>query len=674
MNTEKTSNRKEWVKNAAIIFLSVMLVLTFFSNTIMNYSLPEVATAQIVPGSITAKIRGTGSLTSDDPYVISIGESRKIASVAVKQGDVVEKDQVLFYLEDVESAELEEAQKMLNELLLTYSNQILKGDISNEAFERIQSGKVSSNTEYQKRINEAKQKVEHATYIVQEFDKYVKLAQNGDITTIDRNAELEKEKQKLETLETLKNEAQSAKDTKVAELGKYTSDTSLNTYQGTLEIAKGNEAVKRAEFESKRGSFFDTVREKLGELYGEKYKDEDLFEEKAKDAKYLEKLIEAAKKVDDTKKESNGSDNQPTDGNGEDVSSTAIIKTSGNGSEGEEEKAMDKFQALQTAYNDYLTAKNARKEAEANNTQASSDETKKSQVEKELAALEKAYEKAKAEYNAQEKVVKQLTVLVNDTKISNEKHMANLNTELISANIEKEKAQEELTQLLTDISTELNLSSQNQIIQAQREKVARLKEKAVGAVITAPIAGTVTGVHKSAGETTGPNEQLLVMQPEGKGFSMSFSVTPEQAQKVTVGELAEIQNSWYYNDIKATLSAIRPDPESNGTKKLLVFDITGDVQVGQSISLSIGQKSANYDLVVPNSAVREDNNGKFILIVESKNSPLGNRYIAKRIDVEVLGVDDTKTGIKAPLYGYEFVITTATQPVEAGKQIRLAEN
>ena len=196
----------------------------------------------------------------------------------------------------------------------------------------------------------------------------------------------------------------------------------------------------------------------------------------------------------------------------------------------------------------------------------------------------------------------------------------------------------------------------------------------MGAVITAPVAGTVTTLNKIAGEKITPNEDLAILQPEGKGFSMSFSVTPEQAKKVTVGEQAEIQNSWFYNDITATLVGIRPDPESNGAKKLLVFDVKGDVQAGQSVSLSIGQRSASYDLLVPNSAVREDNNGKFILIVEAKNSPLGNRYIATRIDVEVLGADDNKTAISAPLYGYEYVITTSTQPVEAGKQVRLAEN
>ena len=36
-------NRREWVKNIIIVFLLVMLLLTFFSNTIMNYSLPEVS-------------------------------------------------------------------------------------------------------------------------------------------------------------------------------------------------------------------------------------------------------------------------------------------------------------------------------------------------------------------------------------------------------------------------------------------------------------------------------------------------------------------------------------------------------------------------------------------------------------------------------------------------------
>ena len=61
---EKNIKRKEWVKTAAIVFLSIMLVLTFFSNTIMNYSLPEVATEFVYPENITMQVRGTGTVES----------------------------------------------------------------------------------------------------------------------------------------------------------------------------------------------------------------------------------------------------------------------------------------------------------------------------------------------------------------------------------------------------------------------------------------------------------------------------------------------------------------------------------------------------------------------------------------------------------------------------------
>ena len=56
---ENEKNKREWVKTAAIIFLSVMLVLTFFSQSIMNYSLPEVATSYAQSGTITAQPRNS---------------------------------------------------------------------------------------------------------------------------------------------------------------------------------------------------------------------------------------------------------------------------------------------------------------------------------------------------------------------------------------------------------------------------------------------------------------------------------------------------------------------------------------------------------------------------------------------------------------------------------------
>ena len=640
MNTEKKTNRKEWVKNVAIIFLSVMLVLTFFSNTIMNYSLPEVATAMIEPGSMTAKIRGTGNLVSDDPYKITIQESRKIKSVAVKQGDVVEKDQVLFYLEDEDSAELEQAEKDLDALILAYSTSILNGQISDESYDKIQGGNVSSNNEYQDRIEAAKQKVDNAQATVDSLTKQIEIMGTTSGSSIDNqkaldaaNAELIKAKDNLSSLQLKLENSQPETEEGVVALTtkKHNAATAFEDKKVAFDKEGADTDVRKKLQNAVEGA--NTVvasDKKLQDTVSKKYDDiKNINEYMA----VLSKLYEAIPSGnDDTKQD-----------------------------------LLEAMQEYQRAYEVVLAAN-----VEYNNASKLLESVMNADAQK--ASLQAAINSAGNYVNECQAKVTALQNQISNSKADTDKQKESLALQRIEAENSLKQAQKELTQLLTDVSSELNLGNQNSIIREQREKIAKLKENAVGATITAPISGTITNLYKIAGETTTPNEELAIMQPEGKGFSMSFAVTPEQAKKVTVGEQAEIQNSWYYNDITATLVGIRPDPESNGAKKLLVFDVAGDVQAGQSVSLSIGQRSANYDLLVPNSAVREDNNGKFILLVEAKNSPLGNRYIATRVDVEVLGSDDNKTAISAPLYGYEYVITTATQPVEAGKQVRLAEN
>ena len=64
---KKSQRRKDSIKNILIVFLVLMLLLTFFSGTIQNWSLPEVATASVQPGSISPQIRGTGTVSANDP-------------------------------------------------------------------------------------------------------------------------------------------------------------------------------------------------------------------------------------------------------------------------------------------------------------------------------------------------------------------------------------------------------------------------------------------------------------------------------------------------------------------------------------------------------------------------------------------------------------------------------
>ena len=501
---EKGNKRREWVKTAAIIFLSVMLVLTFFSNTIMNYSLPEVATQYVMSGSITAKIRGTGVVESGDPYYVEITESRKVASVAVRVGDEVQKGDVILYLEDSESEELkvalqalENAEEALQDARDRYNDAILDPNIS-AADIQAANGNVSANT-YRKQINEAQAAIAAAQEALKPYsDKVAEISQ-----TIDNiDAEL--------------------------------------TYQRSL-------------------------------------------------LKSAESKVAAAKSVSDN-------------------------------------------DALSKAQNEYNKI----------NGTITNLETQKTKWEREkYVAKNDETVAAQAVTNAEDNL-KALTNMLDN----------------------KQKLEEKLD----DIA-----DAQKAVEKAQKE-VDKLTEKTIDATVTANISGTITAVNVVAGNTATAGSAVAVIQPEGQGFTMSFSVTNEQARRLAVGDRAELVNAWRYYDVEVVLASIKPDPNSPGQNKLLTFNVSGSVVAGQTFSVSVGQQSANYDLIVPNSAIREDNNGKFILIVESRSTPLGNRYSASRVDVEVLASDDTQSAISGALYGYEYVITTSTQPVDAGQLVRLADN
>ena len=665
MSIEKKGSRKEWVKNIAIIFLSIMLVLTFFSNTIMNYSLPEVATTVIEPGSITAKIRGTGTLTSDDPYRVVVEESRVISSVAVKAGDRVEKDQIIFYLEDKESTELltaeeelAEEEKTLNDLMLAFSNEILKGEITNQSYQNIQNGNISSNNEYQARITAAKQKVDSAKATADSLSKQESIAGTSSSSLVEKEAQLAAARTELETAmadlsakEGQLKEAEALAEQDLAGLmkAKQEADTAMtidaDELDNIISISSNNLSSAIQSLASNAGLTAPTPVKR--------------YEEVGNIDTYMKNINNYLKEAEKLLNEANKK-------NGPGAAKEGQLTTDLKNVKDAIAITKSKYEMLAAVK---ATYQNASQKADAALKAA-----------QKISSLKSAVNSAGNYVNECQARVTALTNEINNSTAGQNKQKADISVAKINAEANLKQAEEELAQLLKDISGELNLDNQNDLISRQREKVAKkqkeiekLRENAVGAVIKAPVAGIVTAVNVMAGDKTEPAKELAVMQPDGKGFSMSFSVTAEQAKKVNVGELAEIQNSWFYSDIEATLTGIRPDPENPGEKKLLVFDVKGDVQAGQSISLSIGQKSMDYDLLVPNSAVREDNQGKFILLVESKNSPLGNRYIAKRVDVEVLGADDLKTAINAPINSYEYVITTATQPVEAGKQVRLAE-
>ena len=577
---ENGSKKREWVKTAAIIFLTVLLILTFFSNTIQNYSLPEVATQYVQSGTITAKIRGTGTIESGDPYEVKVTESRKVSSVAVKVGDTVQKGDILFYLADEDSEELKTAQTELEAAQDAYDTALLTEAVT--AADIYSANKNVSTATLRQQITSAQTALKNAKAAVTPLQTRVKelektIAEYDTQITYEQTQDTNADSRVTVTKKALEN----------ATNAQANAAANLTAAQTALATAQTNQAAAQQNLNNAKA---DPVS--------------------SGDASYIAALQQALDEAN---------------------------------------------QKLTDAANDYNSKKEALDKANETLTNAQND-----------------YNSAVSDNNGRQG--SQTIVNLQSTKAAYQVQLNAVKQELTEAEAVRDDAQTALTDLVAQIGNVAGLEDKLEAIAKAQEKVDELTAKSIGATITADIAGTVTSVNVTAGNTTSATTPVAVLQPEGKGYSLSFSVTNDQAKRLSVGDQAELVNSWRYDDVIVKLASIKPDTTDPGQKKLLTFDVSGSVTAGQSLNISVGQKSANFDYIVPNSAVREDSNGKFILIVESKSSPLGNRYVATRVDVEVLASDDKQTAVNGGLYGYEYVITTSSAPVEAGKLVRLADN
>lgn len=624
---KQTVKRREWVKNAIIIFLVIMLVLTFFSNTIMNRSLPEVAAQYVQPGSINAKIRGSGTISANETYDVTLSQTRKVRSVMVRVGDMVNVGDVLLTLEPMDSEELKQAEETLADMELNYQKSLIEAS----------NGSASENHE----VRRLQEKYDEA------------LATYRLYSTVDPSVlllQLEKAEMELQRLEqektSISSDLASAQENKEyldakAQVTKYQSeyDTALAEYeeyfhqQSEIEQLRSDIAYKESLLTNKEqlykdyNTFLDIVSK------------DDSIELCAVNIDYFMQRI--------------------PDGSFENDKRLYAVRLQ------EAYNLIAPIVALQKQVPDTVKQYELQQNMDyalAQMTQAQSN-------------LALAQNTISSHENLIEGIKSNLDVI---TRQINEQTAVVANLTKASAAAETLKAAEQALEdklfevELGDAAT-LDMQHAKDAIEIQKQLIEALSSEADGQEIKANVAGVVSTIHTTAGNTAGADTPVISITVADRGYTIQIPVTIEQARQVSIGDTAEVTNYWNGN-INATLENIINDPKNPSTGRILMFRLNGDsVEAGTNLTLSIGQRSANYDALIPNSAVRSDSNGTFVLVVTAKSSPLGNRYVAVRADIQVLASDDTTSAVSGLANG-DYVITTASAPIEAGNQVRLVDN
>ncbi len=648
---ETKVSKREWVKTAAIIFLAILLVLTFFSNTIMNATLPEVAAQQIEGGTINAKIRGSGTVGANETYDVTINQTRKIASVLVKVGQSVNAGDTLFLLESQESDEVKAAQDELDQLELSYEKSLIDaGNNSAKENHEVQKARDAYNealalyhqysTVDASQLAAEKTKAEQQLTLLQQASKVAQEqydARTAEKSNLENQAsELKAQTASLRTILDKQGELDAANNTLKQDEIQY-----INDYNRVLTIA-GQDAQVAMSY----ARYPETLAQKL--------EDTDLNGVSTTSVNSVSPL---------TEDDNTGAGTNPSGGTT--ITTDPRLKRAQEMAKAYITIATDreKVNSLQTEVNRLVEDTSGINSVYEANAMYQSTLSGYNQIQQQLATfdaetqgLKQAADAAAQAVTDQQAVVQKLTdagsaaETVKSTKASLEELLFN--------------------QQLGD-SSYLDMQAAKETIEKKKEALAKLTANADELEVTAKVGGVIASIEVTAGNSIGPDTPLAKLNVADRGYTIKISVTAEQAKRVKVGDKADVVNYWGGN-VEAVLENIARDPNTSGNN-LLVFKLTGDVDPNTNLTLSIGQKSASYDALVPNSAVRTDNNGTFVLALTSKSTPLSTRYTATRVPVQVLAQDDTMSAISGIGAG-EFVITTSTKPIEAGTQVKLADN
>ncbi|MCL2408255.1 MAG: HlyD family efflux transporter periplasmic adaptor subunit [Oscillospiraceae bacterium] len=709
---EQSVKKRGWVKNAAIAFLAVMLALTFFSNTIMNRALPEVAAQYAMSGSINARIRGTGTIAANDSFEVVLNQTRTVTEVNVRLGHEVEVGDLLFTLAGAGSAELDTARAALDALLLSYERMVINASLDGNYSRENRDIRIARET-----VDEARAALNAIPYSAAEIA-------SARATVDFLRAESSHAETRIETAEiaveyatTARNSARDTRDD--AHTARASAQTAVTSAQGTVETRTAAVRVAQNALDNQGGANLMEIDHQISLRTQERNANRAdraaawLVHGTAYTA--LENELAIPEMIDDGLVQNEqqarlhpmfpvykaaAAQRLPAThgyriayeiitGFDEDLTmidnALALLQQqrqnilSGHSVDrdqliralNEANAALAAAQAALTGANAELT--NAQWALTSTESMLTAAEAALTQANAELTSAERAFADAGRDIAAAEAALELQLGYRTAWQTANES-VRTLQTTLENMVFDLSE-----TQRRDGVDNALSALERRDLrdqIDRKRDEIANLEEDDAGGTILSPVSGIVRAINISPGNPTQSGQPLAVIEVVDRGFSLSFPVTLDQSRRVAIGDSAEVTRGWWGGDeITAVLTNIRNDPQNPATSRILEFDVSGDVESGAQVNITIGQRSQNFEVIVPNSAIRSDTNGDFVLVVMSRPSPLGNRFIATRVDVMVLASDDTSTAVTGGLSNWgDFVITRSSSPIEPGMQVRLVDN
>ena len=674
------------LRKLIIGFFIVMLGLTFLSRAAASVMVPKAKTATAQEGSLTYKITGSGIIKENAKKYIELMNGYKISQIGAKEGQTVEKGEVLFSYDLDQMKEKESALvKELKKLQLQYektqlgrkdSDSLKSENKTEEAQENKQLAEEEEKraAEDKKRAKESLEKTKK-NLITAKQEEYEKAAsdyddqlsaEEDDLISAQRKVDDARKalenllKPKVKLQETLTNYRTAVEGNKEEAVSKaYFSIFDLyydGTYQEHLRaVEKKKEELRRANEDLKDismgwidGKDWDTIEKEkriAGRTVSDLQKDLDIL---TKEDTELEKAV--------------------------DVYRRSILRTENWNVEDAENLLYaiiyKKMKLDEDKINDAQTSV-TRAEEDQEQVKAQWDKKEREVLEKKNKLYSELTAMQQDNYDWQEALASSENALrsADETLNKSEAAVKKADRELEAVELDLQESSENLAESNQAVELELKaITLDMEDKQSEIDKVKKLIAKR--GKVTSPVSGVVLSATLEPGVILSGQESLVISTG---GYELLMKGTKEELKNFSAGDEVSIKTEEEYNKITANIENIElPDQDGNISFTALLPE-DRSYRVGGSLEFELQKNSKNYSACIPIQAIREDTSSKFVLLIRETNGILGKVETAFRLDVTITAQDEKSAAVEAALSREDEIIVSSSKNISEGDRVRVVK-
>lgn len=200
-------------------------------------------------------------------------------------------------------------------------------------------------------------------------------------------------------------------------------------------------------------------------------------------------------------------------------------------------------------------------------------------------------------------------------------------------------------------------------------EIEEIKRRIESSAVTAPTNGVIKEINFKEGMIVNNTMPLYVLDSPNKGFEIEVVLNSEDCLYLQHEDEGQVfirnqENSVLTGKIKAIKNTERTG------KKIVVIEINNTgLTGGEWAEVYINKAIGPYEYIIPRQALREDEQGKFVYVIQEKEGPLGREYYAIRKAITTRDSDNRYIGVISGLLGDERIIVSSSKLLHDGSEV-----